>query len=127
MSSKQPLFPLDFSQFNGSQISATKVTFAKRFPVTVVKLAKKLILPGMEGTIRGRVERGLSKSFIRYEKTTSIDGEAFLKMYETWTVQTILNTSGVKRQEATELYDRMLRQPVALRKSSVASLACSPS
>ena len=112
--SKQPLFPLDFSQYNGSQISATKVTFAKRFPIVVTLLAKKLNLPGMDEMIRGRVDRGLSKHFIRYEKTTSIDGEAFLQRYENWTVSTILNASGVKGQEATALYERMLRQPVGL-------------
>ena len=110
--SKQPLFPLDFSQYNGSQISATKITFVKRFPIVVTLLAKKLTLPGMDEMIRGRVSRGLSKHFIRYEKTTSIDGEAFLKRYENWTVSTILNASGVKGQEATALYERMLRQPV---------------
>ena len=110
--SKRQMFRLDYSQYNGSQVSAVKQSFAKRFPITTETLKQRIELPGVKAVRQNMVDRGLSEHFIRYEKTTTFDAEIFLSNYTIWNIKHMLNTSGLKMETATELFHRLIRQPV---------------
>ena len=107
-------FALDFSGYDGSQVSVVKRTFTRNFPRSARQLsAKPLSLPGIDTLKEERVQRGLSKFFIQNKKTTTTEGTEFFRRFQEWILRTLLNNAkGLSDIDAENLLHRLSLDPI---------------
>jgi len=91
MKNRRSKLHIDVSGYDGSQITVTKRTFEERFPLSHQRLSNKTLIPAVEDTRENMKKRGLTKFFIRYLVTTTTEAEAWLKHFEGWYRNDMMN------------------------------------
>ena len=107
-------FQLDLSgYYDGSQASVSKLIFQDKFPIVTRRLKTKTLIPKLEALRDKRQKEGLTRYFIRHQKTTTTETAKFLRNYEVWSMMTMLNNaSGLSDLQCTQLYVRLQKDPV---------------
>ena len=73
----------------------------------------KTTIPKVEVLKDTRAKKGLTRFFIRNQKTITTEVEDFLKHYESWYLMTLMNSANdLTYVESSELYNRMTADPV---------------
>ena len=109
-------FKIDVSAYDGSQANVVKMSFQQRFPITTNRLRVKTLIPDVEALRDKRAQNGLTRSFIRYQKTTTIEAVKFLRTYETWMTTTLLNNAtGLNDLDGSHLMTRLQIDPVGVK------------
>ena len=91
MPNRRSKLQIDVSGYDGGQLAVTKRTFEERFPLSHQKLTNKTLIPTVEDTREKMKKRGSTRFFIRYLVTTTTEAEAWLKRFEGWYRNNMMN------------------------------------
>ena len=81
-----------------------KLNFVERFPVSTSKLKQRTLVDKVEEVREKRRQKGLTKFFIRHNKTDTFEAETFCRNYENFTISNMINqANGIADIELDQL------------------------
>ena len=108
-------FSLDYSRFDGSKQRRHSVSFAQRFPSCASRLGKLTPLPEFQKLLEKRKKLGKSEYFIRFDKTSTTEGQEFLDEFERWHITYLHHTLKIRNSaESSMMMERLLTDPVGV-------------
>ena len=113
MPNRRSKLQIDVSGYDGGQLAVTKRTFEERFPLSHQKLTNKTLIPTVEDTREKMKKRGSTRFFIRYLVTTTTEAEAWLKRFEGWYRNNMMNhASELTDTEYGAILDYLIIDPM---------------
>ena len=81
-----------------------KLIFVDRFPVSASKVKQRTLSDRVEEVQEQRKQKGLTKFFIRHNKTDTSEAETFFRNYENFTISNMINqANGITDIELDQL------------------------
>ena len=104
------------STYDESQANMVKLSFVERFPVSASKLKQRILADRVEEVREQRKQKGLTKFFIRHNKTDTSEVETFFRNYENFTIFKMMNqANGINDIKLDQLLRRLRVDPIGIK------------